>query len=76
MANKQYDPIQTFGAVVRSIRVEKGLTQYDLWDTCQIDQSYLSDIERGQRNPSLKMILKIAYGLGVKAQDLFIKANL
>ena len=35
-----------------------------------VDRTYISGIERGVRNPTLDMIIKIAAGLGVPAQYL------
>ncbi len=67
---------QVFGLAIKSIREEKGFTQFDLWDKCGIDRSYLSDIERGRRNPSLNTIIQIAQGLEVKAYNLFRKAQI
>jgi transcriptional regulator with XRE-family HTH domain len=38
-----------------------------------IDPSYLADVERGERNPSLLNILKVAAGLGVHPSKLLVK---
>jgi len=40
-----------------------------------MDRTYLSGIERGERNPSLTNILKIAKALGVGASELFVLAE-
>ena len=73
---KKETPAQALGRAIRHYRSQKGMSQFDVWDKCKIDRSFLSEIENGHKNPSLNTILKIAYSLGIKAQDLFIKANL
>ena len=73
---KKKTPAQAFGQAVRYFREQKDMSQFDVWNKCEIDRSFLSEIENGHKSPSLNTILKIAQGLGIKAQDLFIKANL
>ena len=60
----------SFGKLVRQIRTEKGLSQEDFAAHCGLDRTYISGIERGQRNISLANILVIADGLNVKASTL------
>ena len=59
-----------FGAVLRQIRNEKGLTQDDLADRLGINSPYISRLESGQKHPSLEMIWKIAKALGIQASDI------
>lgn len=56
---------QRFGVTVRTIRKAKGLTQEQLAGEVGIDLTYLGGIERGRRNPSLLVIVKIALALDV-----------
>lgn len=60
------------GLRIRYFRKEKGLSIEELAFRADIHPNYLGDIERGQRNPSIKNIEKIAQGLGVDISDLFI----
>jgi transcriptional regulator with XRE-family HTH domain len=53
------------------LRTEKGWSQLDLAIESQINRNYLSDLERGQRNPSLKILSKIADALGIDLTTLF-----
>jgi transcriptional regulator with XRE-family HTH domain len=57
------DPRVTFGAAVRARRKKVALTQEQLAELTDLDPTYISGIERGRRNPSLKNIVKIAYAL-------------
>jgi len=55
---------------VRELRSEKGISQEELAALTELDRTYISGIERGKRNLSLKNILKIASALNVTASQL------
>jgi|SRR5271157_1983132 len=63
--------LREFGARVRRIRLQKGISQEALALTCDLDRSYIGSVERGERNISLLNIHKIARALGVSARELF-----
>ncbi|MEY3658595.1 MAG: hypothetical protein RL425_1356 [Pseudomonadota bacterium] len=56
---------------MRSLRKAAGRTQEDLAYSVDIDVRYLGGIERGQENPSLKILIAISEALGVNIKDLF-----
>ena len=60
-----------FGAAVRKLRLKMGMTQEEFAHRALIDRTYASGIERGQRNPSLKAIGKVADALEVSLPELF-----
>lgn len=60
-----------FGGAVRMIRTAIGLSQEELADKAGLDRSYIGGIERGERNPTLSVIEKIAGGLDVPLAELF-----
>ena len=62
---------QKIGRRVRELRNQKGWTQEQLEEHSGLDRTYISDIERGVRNPSVKSIEKIAKALKVKASEIF-----
>lgn len=62
--------LHRFGARVRTRREALGLSQEALGFRAGLDRTYISDIERGQRNPSLLRLLRLARGLGVTVADL------
>ena len=64
-----------FGEAVRELRVERKLSQEALAGRCELDRTYLSGIERGERNPSLTNILRIAEALAVRPAALFARAE-
>ena len=54
------------GYQIKEKRLQKEMSQEELAKKAGIDQSDLSKIERGTLNPSVKMLNKIAKGLGLK----------
>jgi len=61
---------QKLGNKVRTLRDEKHWTQEKLGEHSGLDRTYISDIERGVRNPSLKSLEKLAKALKIKVSDL------
>lgn len=59
-----------FGARVRQLRQARSLSQEALADLAGLDRTYISSVERGQRNISLRNIEAIADALGVGLADL------
>lgn len=60
-----------FGQRIRDLRVSMGLSQEQLAALCDLDRTYISSIERGQRNVSLKNIATLAQALNVSLSELF-----
>ena len=60
-----------FGQHIRFLRVQLGLTQEEVAHRAAIHVTYLSGVERGVRNPSLKNIRALANALGVRVGELF-----
>ena len=52
-----------FGLKIQELRKTKKLTQEDLADLISVDRSYMGFVERGERNPTLDKIIKIARAL-------------
>lgn len=58
------------GENVRSLRIERQITQEQLAEICDLHRTYIGAIERGDRNVSLNNIVKIAHALNVAPSDL------
>ena len=58
------------GQNVRRIRLKKGLTQERFAEISGYNQQYLSDLERGKRNPTIITIYELANALGVGHLEL------
>ena len=62
--------LKAFSQVVREVRKQLHLTQEQLSERCNMHPVFISEIERGIRNPSLDTILKLAEGLEVEPGEL------
>ena len=62
--------LKRFGARVRELRLEKGLSQEKFAGKCGLDRTYLGSVERGERNIALRNIEKIAKAFGKSAAEL------
>jgi transcriptional regulator with XRE-family HTH domain len=66
------DPFLTaFGSHLRSLRRKAGLSQEEAADRAGIHVTYLSGVERGLRNPSIRNVRRLAQALGVPTRELF-----
>lgn len=55
---------------MKELRRRRGYSQEELASKAGLHRTYISDIERGERNVSIENIEKIATALGVKPSDL------
>ncbi len=58
------------GRNLRRLRDEKGWSQEAFAFEAKIHRTYVSDIERGARNPTIMVVEKLAMALGVKVGQL------
>jgi len=58
------------GNRVRTLRRKHGWTQVDMAEVLGVDRSYLSEIETGKKDPSLRVLKTIADGFGVSLSRL------
>jgi transcriptional regulator with XRE-family HTH domain len=64
------DPLLKFAANVRRLRAEKGLTQDALAQGAAMDPAEIRRIESGRRDPGVRVLSRVAVGLGVEPADL------
>jgi transcriptional regulator with XRE-family HTH domain len=67
---QRMDVLARFGQRVREKRTALGLSQEAFADRCRLDRTYISGIERGKRNLSLRNIEVIARTLGISMAEL------
>lgn len=67
--NEQLLPV--LGQVIRSLRLEKKISQEKFADMCGLHRTYVSDIELGKRNVSLENIERMSDALKIKISELF-----
>lgn len=60
------------GANIRRLRKAKGLTQEQLAHESGVAMRYVAGVERGEENPSLKFLVKIAEALGAEPASLLV----
>lgn len=56
-------------------RVEKGLSQQELADLCEVTRQTIGLIEKGKYNPTLNLCIKLARVLDLTLNDLFWDEN-
>lgn len=64
------DHRRAFGDRVRELRLEQEWAQEAFAHHVDMDRTYVSGIERGVRNPTLDVIVRLAHGLGVTPSEL------
>jgi len=64
------------GTYLRKARESKGLTQEQLALRADIDRSYLSEVERDKKNPSVDMFIRLCQAIGVPAASIIEKIDL
>lgn len=72
---KEWDDIQPEMDVIRAMidaRIEQNLTQKELATRTGINQADISKLENGTKNPSLKLLKKLANGLGMQLKIQFV----
>ena len=69
MAGKRKECLN-FGAAVRRLREKQGYSQEAFAEKIRVHRTYLGGIERGERNPTLASIFRIAEALNVPAWRL------
>lgn len=67
---KRFD-VDDFGRNLRAARKAQGYSQEGFALLVDLDRTYIGGIERGERNPGLKVIIRIASALNVEVVQLF-----
>jgi transcriptional regulator with XRE-family HTH domain len=67
--------VAALGRAVRLIREERAISQVQLAAETGFMQSWISNVERGQRNPSWSNVVRLAEGLGVSVAELAERAE-
>ena len=65
-----------FGETVRSVSESAGVAQEALALIAEMDRSYLGRLERGEKQPSLDVVFRLAAALGVTPGDLVARIEL
>jgi len=60
---------------IKIIRVEKGVSQMELSLRSNLTQSFIANVEKGKKQPSILTLIKIADALNVSPQDFFPESD-
>ena len=63
------------GLAVREARTERGISQEELAHRAGVHRTYVGGIERGERNPTVTSIFKLADALELRASELISRAE-
>jgi transcriptional regulator with XRE-family HTH domain len=69
-SSSRADPKRILGDNIRRIRHEAGISQEELADRAHLHRTYISSVERGERNVSIENIFAISEALNVLPADL------
>ena len=75
---KEWEDIQPEMDVIRAMvdaRISQNLTQKELAERTGINQADISKLENGTRNPSLKLLKRLAAGIGMTLKIEFVPKN-
>lgn len=61
---------------MRYLREKQGLTQEQLEEKTGVNTKYISAIERGQKNVTVKTLAKIVGGLNIELYELFLPVEI
>lgn len=69
------DLLPFVGPAIRYHREIAQLSQEELADKASIDRTYVSGVERGIKNPSIKVLQRLSHALGVDLDELLTTAK-
>ena len=70
---KKGDLLSAIGDTLRAERTERGLTLKQVSEGAHVSVSYLAEIERGEKDPSSRVLENIARGLDVEISELLVR---
>lgn len=73
---KQDTIVRRVGRTIRTLRLKQGISQEEYAERAEVHRNYVGLIERGERTPNLRNLIKLAKGLGLKASELLRIASL
>jgi transcriptional regulator with XRE-family HTH domain len=71
--HEKRDLLSTIGETLRAERTERSLTLREVAEGAHVSVSYLAEIERGEKDPSSRVLESIARGLDAEVSELLIR---
>jgi transcriptional regulator with XRE-family HTH domain len=72
-AQRKTDLLSAIGETLRATRNDRGLTLRQVAEGAHVSISYLAEIERGEKDPSSRVLESVAEGLGVELAGLLVR---
>ena len=72
-AKQKGDLLSAIGETLRAERTERGLTLKKVAEGAHVSVSYLAEIERGEKDPSSKVLENIARSLDIEVSELLVR---
>lgn len=72
---RRMEPQEALGRAIRELRTERTLTQRQLADAADVNETWISHIEAGRTNPAWGTVVRIAAALGVSVSELAASAE-
>ncbi len=70
---RKIDLLSAIGETLRGLRTERGLTLRQVSEGAHVSVSYLAEIERGEKDPSSRVLESVAAGLNVEVGYLLLR---
>lgn len=64
------DVLEKFGAKMQKVRKAQNISQEELASMLAMHRTYIGMVERGERNPTIRTLYKIAKALKVSSEEL------
>jgi transcriptional regulator with XRE-family HTH domain len=74
-SQQQLTSHRAFGRAIRELRARHGFSQEDLGFASHLHRNYVGAIERGEINPTMRTILRLASGLRIRPSELVALAE-
>jgi transcriptional regulator with XRE-family HTH domain len=75
MRASEQQRLAAFGAALRAVREQRGMSQTDLSAASGLHRTHISRIERGACNLRYDTLMKLRHGLGGSLADVFAGAE-
>ena len=72
-SQKKIDLLSAIGETLRAIRTGNGLTLRQVAEGAHVSISYLAEIERGEKDPSSRVLESVAESLDIEVRDLLLR---
>jgi transcriptional regulator with XRE-family HTH domain len=71
MKEKPDKLLKDIGALIKKLRLEKGLTSVEFGYRCEMDKPNVNRLEKGNTNPTFLTLIRICKALEIELNDLF-----